>query len=219
LVHQLRKITGIRKIGFAGTLDPFASGLLIMAIGRHYTRQIDRFHDFPKTYLGCMGLGLETDTLDSYGIVTKQLPYLGSESTLTGSLSSLFPSMEGIQEQMPPDFSAKKIQGKRAYELARNQQPVALNPKTITIYRLKLEAITMAGFPLLTFTVSCSAGTYVRSFARDIGYGLQSVGYLKDLVRTRVGTYSLKDAISLHHLNLETLQNALFHEIKEESYV
>ena len=77
----------------------------------------------------------------------------------------------------------------------------------------------MAGFPLLTFTVSCSAGTYVRSLARDIGYGLQSVGYLKDLVRTRVGTYSLKDAISLHHLNLETLQNALFHEIKEESYV
>ncbi|MDP9379124.1 MAG: tRNA pseudouridine(55) synthase TruB [Chloroflexota bacterium] len=189
LLGSVRRLAGTRRVGHGGTLDPFASGLLPVAVGRA-TRLVDRLHSFPKTYEAQLRLGLETDSLDLEGEVqtAADVPAL-TESQVRSCLSSFV----GALEQTPPAYSAARIGGRRAYEIARAGGVVDLAARTVEIHELAL--LGLAG-DTLTFQVTCSSGTYVRSLGRDIAAALGTVGHLTRLVRTRVGPFRLEDALT-----------------------
>jgi len=204
VIDVLRKITQIKKIGHAGTLDPLASGLLIVAIGREFTKKIDEFKNLDKEYMATIKLGETSDTYDAEG----EIKITSSEFKIPEikDIEKVLKSFFGEQEQMPPIFSAKKIKGQRAYNLARNQQPVNLKFQEITISNLDLINYK---YPILEFKVTVSAGTYIRSLASDIGAKLGTGAYLTKLIRTSIGKYSLDNAISLKSIKMPSdLDNA-----------
>lgn len=214
VVHTVRKTTGEKRVGHAGTLDPFASGLLIIAIGRLYTRQIDRFVSLPKHYSGRMLLGVQTDTDDTEGaVMTKHEPLAmpwQTETQLQEQIQPVFDSFKGDQMQVPPQFSAKKVNGKRLYQYARKGEVVAVEPKPVTIYDLAITKILYADYPQIEFDMHCSKGTYVRSFARDVGLKLGVGAHLDQLTRTGIGPYQLRDAVSHADLNLDVICEKVF---------
>ncbi len=185
----MRRLAGTRRVGHCGTLDPFASGILPVAIGRG-TRLVDEVHKFPKTYEADLHLGIETDTLDLEGTVMRLgLPPL---KLTQQDVEECFERFRGVIQQVPPAFSAARVQGQRAYELARGGERVELAARTVYIHNLTLLALEK---DRITFSVTCSSGTYVRSLGRDMTYALGTVGHLSRLVRTRVGPFSLHDAL------------------------
>ncbi len=209
LVRQLRRLTGEKRIGFAGTLDPFAEGVLLCAIGRAYTRQLDLFLNLPKTYRVTWVLGIETNTLDPEGCITQEKPYTGNHE----KIHSILATQMGDILQQPPAFSAKKIKGKPAYLLARKGIEPELKKSAVTIYDLQILNIIPGEFPEIEMRVHCSKGTYVRSLVRDLAYALDSVGHAKTLVREAVGNYHLDTAINAATLTPESLSAGLFHEV------
>jgi tRNA pseudouridine55 synthase len=205
IVNKLRNITGIRKIGHAGTLDPFASGLLIVAIGREATRSINDFLKKDKEYIATLYLGSSSDTGDRTGqikVVKKNIS--GIEINL---IMSKVKNFIGEQKQVPPMFSAKKINGRKLYELARIGIEVERKPNIINIYRINLLSFKP---PLLKLKIDCSSGTYIRSLAYDIGKKLGTGAYLAELKRTAIGNYKLKKAISINELNNSNWRKYLF---------
>lgn len=197
VVSKVRRSRQVKKVGHSGTLDPFASGVLVIGVGKEYTRQLDTIQALPKTYVATLTFGIETDTLDAYGSVTH---IDDSVDVSEQNLNSILPSFEGELEQLPPAFSAKKIDGKRAYELARKGEEVELKPSQVTVYSLQLLWFKEGPFPTCCIEIKCSKGTYVRSLVRDIGKALGTVAYTKDLIRTAVGPYRLEDATSFSSL-------------------
>ena len=202
--HRLRRI----KVGHAGTLDPNATGLLILGIGRESTKILDRFLKLDKEYLADIYLGEERDTEDADGkslisnsefLIESQIPISKIRTTLKGFM--------GKQMQTPPIYSAIKVGGKEAYKLARAGKDVVLKPREITVYETKLMEYN---FPILTVKFKVSSGTYIRSLARDIGRKLGTGAYLSDLVRTKVGKYNLKKAVLLNKLNPENWKSFAF---------
>lgn len=187
VVDNLRKITGERRIGHAGTLDPLASGLLIVAIGREFTKQLDKFRGLDKTYVAQIKLGENSDTYDAEAKIS---PVSDFQPSLI-EVKNVLKSFVGTQAQLPPAFSAKKIKGQKAYNLARQGKKVKLNPKEITIY--KLDFISYK-YPFINFEVAVSSGTFIRSLAFDIGKRLLTGAYLAKLVRTDIGKYNFKKA-------------------------
>lgn len=204
VVNQLRRITGIKKIGHAGTLDPFASGLLIVAIGREATRQISKFVKLDKEYLATLRLGSISDTYDRKGIIISNDECQMSNKEKVVEVLDKF---RGRQEQVPPMFSAKKIQGKRLYELARQGVEVEREPAEIEIKELE---IIEYDYPKLIIRVACSSGTYVRSLAHDIGQVLGCGAYLEELERTAIGKFSLSGAIKLSDIDEKNWVDRLF---------
>jgi tRNA pseudouridine55 synthase len=207
VVNQLRRITGVKKIGHAGTLDPFASGLLIMAIGREATRQINKYVKMEKEYLATLKLGAMSDTYDrtgeiSYKVESEKWKVLGRDE-----IEIALDKFRGRQEQVPPMFSAKKIQGKRLYELARRGVEVEREPAEIEIKEL---SIIKYDYPKLVIRVVCSSGTYVRSLAHDIGQTLGCGAYLEELERTAIGKYKLSRAIKLNDIDEANWMDWLF---------
>lgn len=198
IVHQLRKVTQIKRIGHAGTLDPFASGLLIIAIGREFTKQIQHFQNLNKTYLVTAVFGLSTNTYDAYGEIT----YNEAKAPMISrsKMEMVLPSFLGTQLQYPPVFSAKKQNGKRLYELARKNIPVEVKPSTVTIYDITIESMIPSFLPIFVFKVTCSKGTYIRSLVMDIAQKLNTVAYAKDLVRIQIGPYHLDQAAQFNEL-------------------
>ncbi|MEA1909658.1 MAG: tRNA pseudouridine(55) synthase TruB [Patescibacteria group bacterium] len=187
VIYKLRKITGEKTIGHAGTLDPMASGLLIVAIGRKFTKQIDQFKNLDKTYEAIVILGASSTTDDSEGDKTEV-------SKKEPELSEVLSALEKIKdwdEQLPPKFSAKKIKGQTAYNLARKGKKVDLKSVPVKIY--DIENI-IYNYPSVSFVCAVSSGTYIRSIARDLGEVLGVGGYLSSLVRGRIGEYRLDDA-------------------------
>lgn len=183
LVSILRKLTGIKKIGHAGTLDPFADGVMVMLIGREFTKLSNTFLNENKEYLGTIHLGITTDTYDCEGTVVNEND---SIPTLE-QIHTVIAQFQGEIEQIPPMFSAKKVGGKKLYELAR---------KGIVIEREKVKLqvtteILSYEYPLLKIKVVCSKGTYIRSIAHDIGKLLGCGAHLTTLTRTRSGTFTL----------------------------
>jgi tRNA pseudouridine55 synthase len=188
LVQTLRRRLGIQKIGHAGTLDPFATGVMVMLIGRRYTRLSDQFLCNDKEYLAEICLGITTDTYDSEGVIIAQ--------------SSLIPTLEQVQqalalfqgemEQVPPMYSAKKVQGKKLYELARKGIEIERKPVKITLTTQLLDY----QYPKLELRIACSKGTYIRSIAYDLGLKLGCGAHLANLRRTRSGKFYLEDCIS-----------------------
>jgi len=187
LIRALRKLTGIQKIGHAGTLDPFATGVMVLLIGKNYTRLSDSFLTGDKEYLAEVHLGVTTDTYDSEGKVMARSKKVPSFEEVQKSLTQF----QGEIEQIPPMYSAKKVKGEKLYDLAR---------QGITIERAPAKLRVMAQFlsldyPHLTLRITCSKGTYVRSIAHEIGAILGCGAHLSQLQRTRSGDFHLKDCI------------------------
>ena len=204
IVNQLRRVTNIQKIGHAGTLDPFSSGLLIIALRRENTKRIDHFQQLFKTYHVRLVLGIETDTLDSFGkVIAKKHVHKFSDAYIKSVLTSFL----GEQSQVPPIFSAKKIDGKRSYNLARKGQSFSLEPVLIHIYSLTL--LQNLGHTI-DLAIQCSKGTYIRSLVRDIAIKLGTVGYAKNLVRVSIGDYHIKDALSISQFDNERIEKECF---------
>jgi len=195
--YALKHHLGIKKIkvGHAGTLDPLATGLLIICTGK-FTKRIDEFQAQEKEYTGTFTLGATTPSFDMEKEIDAQFPtdHINEEILLTVAKSFI-----GTIEQTPPVFSAIKIDGKRAYEYARKNEDVKIKPKTITISEFEITKIEM---PEISFRIVCSKGTYIRSLARDFGIALKSGAYLSLLKRTRIGEFKLADAFNLEEFKL-----------------
>ena len=186
----LKKKYGKIKIGHAGTLDPKATGLLIMCTGKK-TKDIQQIQDAEKTYTGTFFLGATTVCFDTEKEVdeTFDISQITTEEIQKTALTFL-----GEQQQFPPIFSAVKIEGKRAYDLARAGKTVETKSKSITIKRFDLTKIEL---PLIDFHVECTKGTYIRSLANDFGKRLNNGAYLYTLRRTKIGNYSVDDAYTI----------------------
>lgn len=197
VVNYMRRITGIRKIGHAGTLDPLAEGLLIVLIG-DATKQQAKFMAGEKEYLATIRLGAVSDTDDAEGRIemSKSKAQMPNEIQIRECLKRFV----GEIEQVPPMYSAIKIQGRKAYELARKGEIPKLEARKITIRELELLGYD---YPILKLRVSCSSGTYIRALARDVGNKLGCGAYLEALTRTKSGSFLLKDAVSLDQLTPE----------------
>ena len=189
LVAALRKASLIKKIGHAGTLDPFATGVMVLLVGKSYTRLSSLFLNQDKEYLATVHLGIETDTYDCEGKTLR-------EETRIPSLEEIEQALKHFQGQilqLPPMFSAKKQGGKKLYELARQGIEVEREKVAIT---LTTELLSYA-YPYLELKVSCSKGTYVRSLAHDLGNLLQTGAHLSALRRTRSGPFHIADCLPL----------------------
>ncbi len=226
VVDVVRKITGERRVGHAGTLDPFASGLLIVGVGRESTKYLSHFLGMDKAYEADITLGVTTATLDPESpeeIVPKEGEQIVTEAELRQAIQEL----TGTLQQIPPQYAAIKIQGKKMYELAREGKTVDAPPREVTVYewREKWDGAQegqasqkargsknlMAGllaqlFPLpvtLSFHIRVSSGTYIRALARDLGQKCGTGGYLRYLRRTAIGPYTIEHAVPLHDLTPE----------------
>lgn len=192
LVALLRKLTRIQKIGHAGTLDPFATGVMVMLVGSEYTKKSDQFLNSNKQYQATIHLGITTDTYDIDGQVIETNGLIPTLSQIEETLA-LF---QGEIKQIPPMYSAKKIQGKKLYELARKGIEIERPP---SIVNLRIECLRYE-YPKLEILVDCSKGTYIRSLAFDIGKTLGSGAHLSHLMRTKSGSFSLAECIREENL-------------------
>lgn len=198
VVDRVRVATNERRVGHAGTLDPFAEGLLIVLVGREETKRQAEFMKLDKVYEATFVLGEERDTDDATGKLRSSFSSEKTNEAPTRSvIKEVMQNFVGEIDQMPPAYSAKKIKGKKAYELARAGIEPELKPKKITIYNLE---ILDYQWPELKIRTKVSSGTYIRALARDIGRELQTGAYVKELKRTSIGKYKLKDAKGLDEL-------------------
>lgn len=183
------------KVGHTGTLDPLATGLLVLLIGKNYTRRASEFSKLDKTYEVEMTLGQTSSTGDNEGEKT----LVSSAKPTLGEIKLALAKFVGEISQTPPVYSAIKVGGRRAYELARKGQSLALEPRLVTIHE-----ITLAGYdyPRAKFSASVSSGTYIRSLVEDIGTELKTGAFTSALKRTSVGKFKLKGAASLDDKNL-----------------
>jgi tRNA pseudouridine55 synthase len=186
VVDRVRKVLGIKKVGHAGTLDPMASGLLILGVGRG-TRLLRFLSDLDKEYEGTAKLGIETDTLDADGDVVRTAEIDITEADLRASIQAL----TGEIEQRPPAFSAVQVGGERLYKAARRGEALEAPPRTVRVELFELQQFDPPDFD---FRVVCSTGTYVRSLVADVGTKLGPGAHLTRLVRTRIGQFSIDDA-------------------------
>jgi len=208
VVERLRKITGIKKIGHSGTLDPLARGLLILGIGRKFTKKLSFFQKKDKEYIATLKLGLVSDTFDKEGKIKKiEVKKIPKKKEVENILKSFL----GEIEQRPPLFSAKKIKGQKLYQLARKGIKIKPKKEKVRIYQI---SILSYSFPLLKIKVKCSSGTYIRSLASDIGKRLKTGALLQDLLRTKIGKFSLKKAIKLEKINKNNWKKFLIKYVK-----
>src|SRR5208337_1114168 len=193
VVAQVRRILGIRQVGHFGTLDPFATGVLPVSVGKA-TRFAQFYLKSRKAYEGTIRFGFSTDTYDSTGQPTSESSPVALARDI---LEKIFREFTGRLMQTPPPFSAKHVGGVRAYELARQQKPVSLAPVEVEIYALELLGIEKQD---VQFAVECSGGTYVRSLAHDLGQKVRCGAYLAGLRRTRVAEFKESQAVTLDWL-------------------
>ncbi|PIR75830.1 MAG: tRNA pseudouridine(55) synthase TruB, partial [Candidatus Magasanikbacteria bacterium CG10_big_fil_rev_8_21_14_0_10_43_9] len=228
------------KVGHAGTLDPFATGLLIVGVGRDATKRLDEFKGMKKEYIATIRLGATSDTFDRTGTIqeTNHKKQTISKSHISNVLNSFI----GKQSQLPPMYSAKKVGGKKLYELARKGIEIERQPSEIEMYEIELlemktlppsrgeleggyaEAKTsvdrqphpnpplskgreLSSLSTITLRVSCSTGTYIRTLAHDIGQVLGTGAYCEELRRTKIGEYSVENAIEVEDLTVDNIQN------------
>ncbi len=207
VVTKLKRILKNRgiafdKIGHTGTLDPDGEGVLPIAVGKA-TKLFDYLLDKKKVYYTEFVFGKETDTLDESGVVIKECEVHPTEEQILAVL----PSLEGEIDQIPPLYSAKSVDGRRAYDLARQGVAFELKPKRITIYSIKYLGKREDAF---AFEVTCSGGTYIRSIARDMAYALGTVGYMRYIKRTASGAFSIDRSYTLKELETIDLESNLY---------
>jgi tRNA pseudouridine55 synthase len=200
VVNKLRRILKIKKIGHAGTLDPLATGLLIVCVGK-MTKKIEQFMGLEKEYTGTFVIG---QTTPSHDLETQVSEPQDISSITANQVHVAAKSFMGIIDQLPPLHSAIKIDGKRAYKFARKGKEVELKKRSVEIKEFEITSIQ---FPLLSFRIVCSKGTYIRSIARDLGEMLGVGAHLSQLCRTRIGEYKLENAMNIHDVT-PTLEDA-----------
>lgn len=196
-VAQVRKLTGIKKVGHTGTLDPMASGILPVLIGSG-TKFSDYIMSGEKTYTAVLKLGVTTDTYDEEGTILEEKDVFVSETEAEDAILSFV----GIQYQLPPMYSAIKKDGRKLYDLARQGIEVERDKRRIEIFSLKILSISL---PYVKFAVHCSKGTYVRSLCKDIGDKLGCGGIMSDLERTENGFFKKDDSVNLNDLNKDNI--------------
>lgn len=187
VISKLRKVFKIKKIGHAGTLDPLATGLLIICTGK-FTKKINEYMGMEKEYTGTITLGASTPTFD---LESEPENFTSTDHLTEAAIRAATLPFTGTIQQVPPAHSAIKMGGKRVYELARMGQEVKMQPRQVTISTFEITRIAM---PEVDFRVVCSTGTYIRSLANDFGAALGVGGYLSALCRTRIGAFMLQDA-------------------------
>jgi len=196
VVREVRRITGMKKVGHAGTLDPAATGVLIVLVGRGATKRFAEFADLAKTYETTFRLGIRSTTHDLDGEILTDEPVEIDTAHLQQALSHY----RGTFEQVPPMYSAKKRNGRRLYKLAQKGKSVEREPARVTIHELRL--LDHRGRDV-RLRITCSKGTYIRALARDLGNDLETHAVVADLTRTAVGEYQLEDATPLADLERE----------------
>lgn len=207
VVATLRRLTNIRQIGHTGTLDPFAEGVLPICIGRA-TRLIEFLED-DKAYLATVQLGSNTDTYDIDGQVTETF----SKKVTRSEVENALDNFRGEIEQMPPIYSAIKVNGKKLYEYARNGEEVEIKPRRVIIKELTLEDFDEET-QYAKISVKCSKGTYIRSLAYDLGKILGAGAHLSALIRTQAGRFSIDKAIPLQKLVFEEVKSHLINPLE-----
>ena len=204
VVAKLRGILKQKKIGHTGTLDPDAEGVLPVCLGRA-TKLCDLLTDKDKTYRAVMLLGTVTDTQDISGTVLQKKEVNVSEEEVQEAIRSF----EGAYDQIPPMYSALKINGKRLYELAREGKEVERKPRPVTIFEIKTESIEL---PRVVMTVKCSKGTYIRTLCHDIGEKLGCGGCMEQLIRTKAGRFSIEESFKISEVE-QKMQEGTIGEI------
>lgn len=190
VISKVKKILGTKKVGHLGTLDPAASGVLPIAVGKA-TKFFDYFLNKEKEYVALVNFGKETDTLDSFGIEIGRVPEKISEEMIL----DILPKFTGEISQTPPKFSAIKVNGERAYDLARKNANFELKPRKITIFSIKM--VKNCQNNKFLFKVHCSAGTYIRTLFLDIAKALSTVATAEAIIRTKSGNFKIEDAVTI----------------------
>lgn len=198
VVNRLRRLTQVRRIGHAGTLDPLATGVLLLSVGRA-TRLIEYLVGHSKRYQATIRLGQETDSYDAEGEIVAERPF---DQVTQSQILDVLSQFKGDVEQLPPLYSAIKKDGQPLYKLARQGTNVQRQPRAVTFYAVEMLAWTP---PELTLEVHCSSGTYIRSLAHDIGQALACGGHIVQLRRTAVGDFSIENAVALNHMTAENI--------------
>lgn len=195
VVGNVRKVTGIKKVGHAGTLDPMATGVLVLAVGK-VTRLIKYIQDQDKEYVATALFGVATDTLDADGAVLSREPMDFDED----DIESIVPRFIGKISQVPPMVSALKQDGRRLYELAREGEIVEREARQVEVHELEIISVGAPPYPEIEFRVVCGKGTYVRSLADDIASVLGGNAHLTALRRTRIGNFGISDSVTIDDL-------------------
>lgn len=201
VVARVRRILKTKRVGHTGTLDPFATGVMVILVGRA-TRLAQFLDKDVKEYEAVVRLGFETDTGDRTGVQSSEFRVPSSEQMYEDEIESVLKEFRGEIEQVPPMYSAKKVAGKKLYELARAGKAIERKPTSVTIYELETLPDVQIRDPrsAIRIRVVCSAGTYIRTLAADIGKRLGTGAHLEDLRRTRSGEFDLSRSITLHEL-------------------
>lgn len=197
VVRKIRYLTKTKKVGHAGTLDPLATGLLIVCTGK-FTKKINEYMAQEKEYTGSITLGASTPT---YDLESEPRDFKMIDSITEEQIRETTKYFTGAIQQTPPIHSAIKKDGKRAYDLARKGLEIKLEPRDVTISEFEITKIEL---PKVYFKVVCSTGTYIRSLANDFGEKLGCGGYLSSLCRTRIGDFLLSDAMSMEEFQKNT---------------
>ena len=199
IVAKVKKILNIKKVGHTGTLDPKATGVLplLLNTGTKLSKYLIN-HD--KEYDVILKLGIKTDTADEEGKIIEEKEI---DNNVFELVEKVLQSFLGIQEQIPPMYSAIKVNGKKLYEYARKGQTVEIEPRKIEIYKIKLENINKKE-KTIQFKVKCSKGTYIRSLCENIAEKLGTIGYMKELNRTKVGEFLIEESITIEELEKNT---------------
>jgi tRNA pseudouridine55 synthase len=199
-VRKIRNLIRIKKVGHAGTLDPLATGLLIICTGK-FTKKINEYMAKEKEYTGTFTLGAVTPT---YDLESKPENFTSIDHIYETTIRDAAAQLTGEIMQVPPAHSAIKIEGKRVYELARQGKEVKIEPRKVAIHEFEITNIEM---PLVYFRVVCSTGTYIRSLANDFGKLLGCGAYLSSLCRTRIGEFKLSEAMTIEQFAISVNNN------------
>lgn len=192
LVRKVRRVSGVKKVGHAGTLDPFATGVMVILVGRDYTKQSDTLLCQDKEYIARLHLGATTDTYDTEG----ERKELSDRQPSREEIEAVLTKFQGTILQTPPMYSAKKIKGKKLYELARAGKTIERPAVPVT---LKVDLLNYT-YPFVDIRVACSKGTYIRSLGHDIGQELGCGAYLEELQRLRSGSFDISQCIEVEEL-------------------
>jgi tRNA pseudouridine55 synthase len=211
-VNRVQKLVRPHKVGHAGTLDPLATGVLVVCVGPA-TRLIDYVQQMDKEYVATFLLGRTSPSDD---IETEVTELLGRPIPTWQAIESALPRFQGTIEQVPPAYSAVKVAGQRAYTLARRGQEVAIKARPVEIYELEIQSYD---YPQLELRIRCGSGTYVRSLGRDLAAALGTGAVMSALTRTRIGTFAIADAITCAEMTLEQIQSHLSAPIRAVEYL
>lgn len=211
VVAKLRGILHQKKIGHTGTLDPQAEGVLVVCLGKA-TKLCDLLPDHDKEYEATLLLGVSTDTEDTTGTVLEEKEVLAGEAEVREAILSFL----GEYEQIPPMYSAIKVNGRKLYELARQGKVIERTPRPVSIYHLEIIEMKL---PRVVFRIQCSRGTYIRSLCRDIGIKLGCGGCMEKLVRSKACGFSMSDSLTLTDIERLMQENALEKKIYSIDYM